>query len=486
MEMKDESLARFWWLRRVSLAMAGICALMLLVWFVEDRYAAVQLEKQLQLYKAAGEPVSIADIPVPSVSEDDNAAAVFIAAASKMSAQAESPRSSGVKYDYELPPVDAWMEMTGKAVEANGEPLRLVRGAAGRSGADWGTRFSSPLIAVPLPHLAPQRGIANLMADAAVYHHVLGDDREAVAVYRTIQHQADALCVEPILLSQLVGMNTDALADASLGQFAGEIRVDDGTSGCLTREEVGQLIRELLERQKRDILPALRIERLSALDTYDLWCGNQYTTRPLNRADVPPAMQSTDQLIEASSTPTCQQALALLAELRRGSSWFSAPSETLRPIRDMRPSSHALAKVYRGVLLKRVLAIQLAARLYALDNARYPKTLEDLVPEYLPRVPANPMSPAPLRYVLLAEGRRPMICSGPEPQALPARFQWDEYPSEADPTIARFDLSAWKSGEPRLWEGPPEVDAGTLWGPDSVEELDKNTGHAAEEGQQPK
>lgn len=61
----------------------------------------------------------------------------------------------------------------------------------------------------------------------------------------------------------------------------------------------------------------------------------------------------------------------------------------------------------------RLLATTLALRAYKLDHGTYPATLQALVPQYLPAVPADPFAAAPLRYHL--QGNRYILYSvGPD------------------------------------------------------------------------
>jgi hypothetical protein len=56
---------------------------------------------------------------------------------------------------------------------------------------------------------------------------------------------------------------------------------------------------------------------------------------------------------------------------------------------------------YQVITERRMAATALAIRLYELDHGQRPKTLEELVPDYLPAVPDDPYSagPQPIRYL---------------------------------------------------------------------------------------
>ena len=48
---------------------------------------------------------------------------------------------------------------------------------------------------------------------------------------------------------------------------------------------------------------------------------------------------------------------------------------------------------FRGLMQRRVTALMLAIRIYQIDhNGQYPQTLTELVPNYLPQLPADPLA----------------------------------------------------------------------------------------------
>src|SRR5439155_3042658 len=63
---------------------------------------------------------------------------------------------------------------------------------------------------------------------------------------------------------------------------------------------------------------------------------------------------------------------------------------------------------------RRFAAVSLAARLYALDHAgRYPPSLNALVPDYLPALPADPFAAdgRAVGYLIAENGKRPIVYS---------------------------------------------------------------------------
>ena len=56
----------------------------------------------------------------------------------------------------------------------------------------------------------------------------------------------------------------------------------------------------------------------------------------------------------------------------------------------MGSEERVIALLYEGLATRRMAAVALAIRLYEIDHARRPAKLTELVPEYLPAVPADP------------------------------------------------------------------------------------------------
>lgn len=54
--------------------------------------------------------------------------------------------------------------------------------------------------------------------------------------------------------------------------------------------------------------------------------------------------------------------------------------------------------------LQRIAQVAIALRLYRQENRRYPETLQELVPKYLPNLPIDPFDGKPLRYKRLTNG----------------------------------------------------------------------------------
>ena len=493
-------LARCWWLKRLAIASVMVLVALVGAWFAVDGYFAAKMRARLEAYRAEGQATSIEEIAPPAIDDDQNAALLYKQAAAAMVAGVDSPRQSSMEYDDEMPPVPQWMEMTKKAVEANKDAISIARHAMGHKAGNWQTVYKSPLINVLLPSLASQRALANVLADAAVYQHTMGNEFEAIAHIRNLLHHSDILRAEPNVVANLLGMGIEALALHALGQFAGEVRVSDGSteSAGADRRDVESLIADLLRRRpETSVLRALQTERLWADDMMSTSFGRSIVARPLHRADVLRVWSHVDALQEAigkADMPSGQTKLkprSALDDAATGA-WLGLgmgakvdPIVQLHALRMSSPAEWLHVIIRQMQWARRAVATKLAARLFFVDHGAYPAKLEEFVPAYLPAVPADPFTAdgRPMGYVLAEQGTRPIIYSvgedGVDDTArgkakIPRRYLVGSQSTDGGTPDDQYrDLATWVSGEPRKWIGQWDNSGGSGLG---VESTDENAG----------
>jgi hypothetical protein len=107
---------------------------------------------------------------------------------------------------------------------------------------------------------------------------------------------------------------------------------------------------------------------------------------------------------DATDLPTFSQRAPIAPDVR-GSKRYILASMLLTTI------DRAVEHRYRVLTERRLAATVLAIRLYEIDKGRRPETLDQLVPDYLPAVPLDPMVAGgqPLRY--RADATRPVVYS---------------------------------------------------------------------------
>lgn len=311
-----------------------------------------------------------------------------------------------------------------------------------------------------------QRELARLLHGAALLAHEEGDDGEAIARAREVLfvgRAADRL--PPTLVAHLVSLGIRALGCDAVIQLAPDLNVgpaggvgdappDGGAGRAAPRAQVSELIAELLDDAEpvEGLRRSLRGERVEFFDTIDAILqgrmGTAAGSAPLGGATAPSGVQLffARPMFRRNAEAMARHVTALLAALD-APDWptfdrrTAAPSAALAtPSRSQFLVAMAAPSLHRGVEMsyraradRRMAAVALAARLYALDHAgRLPATLDDLVPTYLPSVPRDPMAAGnrPLGYV--ADGDRPRVYNVGEDGA-------DDGGNDPDPKLPRYE-----------------------------------------------
>jgi hypothetical protein len=258
--------------------------------------------------------------------------------------------------------------------------------------------------------------------------------REVLFISRAVDRQ-------PTLVSHLVSLGISAMAAERLSQIAPELRLaTEGGAGdgkAATPEQVRDLIAAMLddrpvhEGRKR----ALRGERASQLDTAtaiaygkvpadNLYSGNDrrtpeesqrvaavsgYLLKPTALNDALIMIRYATGLIEsgaADDLPALRAKLPRFPAEVKGGHILHLVASILMPSVD-----RAIEQDFRHLASRHMAAVALATRAYALEHdGKLPERLEDLVPNYLPMVPVDPLAAEakPLRYV---SGEKPLVYS---------------------------------------------------------------------------
>lgn len=501
----------FWWLKRLSLIGGTLLLLLAITWVLWDQYSRRELQARIDACRALGEPTTIQDLLRPSVRDEDNAALLYTQAANALSSRVYCPSASSYVFGDDLPYRPEWHALTKRAIELNSKPLQVVRQASRHDGSDWGTRLTSPVISVMLPALAPQRNLASLLADTALYEHFEGNDAQAVADVRTLLHQAHIVGDEPFLVSELVGTGIEALGVCRLEVMAGDLRIASESStpsaGQVPQKEIRTLIAELLGKRQnaQRMTRAMRAERVFALDTLEALLGSSLLLKPVFRLDTARNLDRETEIAEACLLPTFPAARAALRpptlmeqqvrNVRSGMKFLTGTSsaQPIDPALQTRllaamivPPDRLPAVVQRAVCEQRMAAVLLAFRLYVIDHGRYPQTLQELTPKYLPALPDDPFAAdlRPFGYFITANGKRPIVYSvgddgidqtkGHEPKLSVHLLKGWQSTQTGQSDDQYRDLSSWENPEPRqpMTDKPTDEELGLKAQPDNANQPD--------------
>ena len=157
-----------------------------------------------------------------------------------------SPAASNFLYTGYPPYEPKWHEMEKRAFEFNAGARTLVRQARSCKTAVWP---SSSTDGTPsLRYLNQCRALGTEVADAAIYHHLQGNDAEAIESLRDLLHLADLLdASEHCLVDPIVGLGVRMVSMHRLEVIAANLSltVDAADDRRAQVHVIKELIREL-------------------------------------------------------------------------------------------------------------------------------------------------------------------------------------------------------------------------------------------------
>jgi hypothetical protein len=414
---------RYWWLKRILL-MVGLLVLALAAlrwWWGHE--AERRLQAKIDEYHALGQPVTVEDFQFPPVPDGDNAAHFLMEAAATLVRPSLEDAVAEDLHSYPEGVADHADALT-RWIAANTETLRLVREARGKSGSEWGIRYTSPMINILLAHLSPQRALAKFLCATALLQHHNGDDASAVQTLQDAFFQAETIGrKQGFLISYLVAIATDALAVNTVEAIAPALRVarEDAPappdSSPTSRAQVHALIAGLLdETALRDSWRwAMWGERLSGLDSTTTVAttpgglgalGGPALPNPLGpllkpmfQLDAIFIMELCSAYAEAGLSTDYHQAMRTAPAFPAFESSIERSAHMLS--RMLLPSFERAAQMhFLELTSRRLAATALAIRLYEIDRGHRPHSLDELVPGYLPAIPTDPFCPdrTPIGY----------------------------------------------------------------------------------------
>ena len=405
--------------RHLPLAAALLAVAAWLAWAAVARH---RLTVALARYRAAGGTTDVADLLGPAVRPERNAALLYIAAYQALSTTVLSPSNN---YKAHFPPVPpyppAWLAMADAAVAADGRSLSLARAARARPGIDWRLEIPTPASGVGYPGWLCGDQLSGLLADAAVTDHLHRDDRGAFDRVSNGLAFADAV---DRLRPSVVFMHISAAEDEAdvlwaLQTILPDVRIGDG-SRSVARSTVVQLGRQLLDETALTcaFLAGVRGSQLFDVDAVAHVASRLHLLAPLGDLELARTADREARLLPAARAADLPAALALLGPTPppSGRAWgFLYPAQPNPvPPRYGRVFTEQMGdyfarefvRHFQIVAERRATAVLLALRLYHLDHGRYPATLAELVPAYLPAVPIDPTvgGGRPMGYVVLPRG----------------------------------------------------------------------------------
>lgn len=407
---------RYWWLKRIMLAVAVLLAVVagLRCWWgvVAER----RLEAAIAEIRRRGEPLYAADFVRPPVPDEDNAAYYL-----KRAAQAlVEPEDVGLSLAEVLARPQLCVERpddVGALLERNREPLHLARIARSKPGVDWGIDFSSGLLSCRLPDMRPQGELAELLCVAALHHHHRGDDAEALETLRDALRLGAALNESRSLpghFAQLLISSRVAtvVEDIAPGLTIAPFNVPDApATQPATRAQVRALCDVLLDEESlregwRWAMYSVRAAQLELVQEFfpssadraqrggvprgqSASGSGSWLVKPAFQLDGVRILEAFTQMVEAGSASNVAAAERAWPEAPSAGSKLDLHTRLLSAF--VLPPFNDLAESrFSEISKRRMAAVRLAIRLYEVDRGARPERLAELVADYLPAVPVDP------------------------------------------------------------------------------------------------
>jgi hypothetical protein len=400
---------RYWWLTRLAALWVVVVAAVVGVRVWWGDVAAGRLAATIDAAHARGEKILVADFARPYRLPDERNAAFYLRRAEtslKLSRTEEWALDSGDT----LPLREDVYQTLGAALGRIGPALADIRRARELDETDWGVNIASPMWSVLLPHLNKSRRLANVSRAAAFHAAQSGDHAAAIEHVRDMQRMARTLDDGNVfLVTHLVQLGVDAITADAAAQLATDLQVAGATDASTrpahapaTREQVRALIANLLDDGPRraSLHASLQGERAAQVDIGMTVAKRARLVQPAIELDVVGLTEEGEQVMAAAAAPSVAGSNALVPNPPRIDGPRVAAhvvSESIRPA-----LGRALTTSLRAATQTRLAALGLAIRLYQLDHGgQRPPTLDALVPDYVPALPADPFAAngEPLRYV---------------------------------------------------------------------------------------
>lgn len=412
------------WNWLVPLLFVLLLLLLLLLRFLWGWEAQRRLDQQLAAYHAAGQPAFMEHFQPPDVADEDNAAPLW----------EQAHNATKFRFEYEGHDIDDLMSSAYAAdypealagfVAANGEALALMKQAAAKAGADWGLRYTSPVVDMLAPHLSIQQGNAKLMSIAARDAACLGDS--ALALRRIEQMLQAAEHMKRYPAHNLTHLNINAIhlyACACIEDLLPTLQISSVPSapGAAARSDAALLMRRLLEDGElwEQLRYSLYAERMLFLDMIACTCNGSprsagagpmstgarvhfFLFRPRYMLDGLYGIRWTTELADAAMEKSWPAFKMVAPAPPQGDSRHFL-SGLFLPLLENTIQHH-----YRTIARRRMAGLALALRLYEIDHGQLPGALDALVPGYLATLPADPFRPAGQTFGYLPHADEPRL-----------------------------------------------------------------------------
>lgn len=410
------------WLKWAAVASGLFVVAFIVLFLAWKRTAENRLQAAIDRITAAGEPLFPDDFNSPPIPDGDNAAVLYEQAAKLVEASGVygSPLLGGcIEREAED---DAFVTTCGALLAAHSDALALVREARSRPKLRWSTEYTSPLMDSIFPNLSGSRALSKLLRVQARIDDARRQDAEFIRSLEDILALGAAVDQRPELIAHLIALAIEAQALYAIESVGAKLVMKDANdpaaNGSADRAAVKRLIDRMLDDEvlNAGIVRAMQLERAMQLDTVLMVSSGRMSLDKISGSAPEPR---SPRALYAFLAPLFKlDGLAMLdymshtihAVQLRSLPEYSAymnsvpPPPFVRPGNRLQQVQHVLSRIlfpsldraivlhYRLLMHRRMAAVALAIRMYETDHGHRPRDLDSLVPDYLPAIPADPMS----------------------------------------------------------------------------------------------
>ena len=423
-------------LTTVVLVLLGVIVL----YIVYRQSLSIAIQRRMDSIHRAGFPVSCVELDkwYPQPPAGENAADIFRKAYAhyetwtNKQVQVSAVPTRTAKTMRDLLPIEGFaklpprteplpadmQQLIAEYLSDNAEALRLLHQAASMKACRYPVDLSKGFSTL-LPHLNSYRQAERLLYLEAIQHTEKQEPQQAAESVIVSLGVSRSLNQEPILISYLVhvacqGMaleslervlNRMPLTDAQLARLAAAIEESEKQRG-LTRAFVGERCTgdDIFQGLRRGKIPLKEISTLGDEGDEPFWVRllpRLYRATGLLELDEKSYLDIMEQNVEATQLPppeTLAAAHAVSEKAQHLPRWHVL-SRMLTPALES-----VVRKAGRSAANIRDARTAIAIERYRLATGKLPSQLSDLVPTFLPSVPADPFDGKPLRYKILAKG----------------------------------------------------------------------------------
>jgi len=314
------------------------------------------------------------------------------------------------------------------------DALDLARRARGLQAADWKVKLPDDGVGFLVPSTAGCRPLTRMLILAALEARDAGQDDRAVEYFLDVLHLGNSLLSVPDTVYCLIGVSIHRRLCMTLETNVPDLSVG-GNPGQADTDQVRHLIRAALdteaqfrgfrlaamgERSTSHLAMTKSTQEIAHVPSWtDLFDGSDFLmcflADPILKLDHARCLRFYTDWAQAANGRTYPAAVNRWV---RGPQWADGAIFYLTHMFSSLfwySTDRAALVHFRAIAYRRMAAGALAMRLYEIEHGRRPEALNDLVPAYLPAVPADPFSAdgAPIRYA--PDKDKPVLyCLGPD------------------------------------------------------------------------